>query len=305
MAESTSSRSVSERRARRAGTFACAVAAGLSVFIVPAAAFAADEVAACIKNSDTGQELRDQGKLIEARESLAVCARDVCPAQIRTACAEWLTGLGPRIPTMVIAAKDEAGHDVTDGTVMVDGKKVDGALAGKAFPLNPGPHAFRFERDGATPVDLQVVAREGEQRRLVPVTFKAAAPAGTGVGVGVGTGNGGNHAPPPDKPRGGGSGPPLVSWVLGGAGLVAVGVGAVLGITALGDRSDLKDRNCAPYCPQGDVDAIRTKFIIADITVGVGIVAVGAAVVLWLTHKTEAPVTAAVGPGGSTWSVRF
>ena len=302
MAESTSSRSVSERGARRMGAFS-AVAAGLSVFVFPAAAFAADDVAACIKNSDTGQELRDQGKLIEARESLAVCARDVCPAQIRTACAEWLTGLGPRIPTMVIAAKDEAGHDVTDGTVMVDGKKVDGALAGKAFPLNPGPHAFRFERDGATAVDLQVVAREGEQRRLVPVTFKPAAPASVGVG------NGGNHPPPPpDKPRGGGSGPPLISWVLGGAGLVAAGVGAVVGITALGDRSDLKDRNCAPYCPQGDVDAIRTKFIISDITVGVGIVAVGAAVVLWLTHKTEAPVSAAPNgarPGGSTWSVRF
>lgn len=303
MAESTSSRSVSERGALRVGAFACAVAAGLSVFVAPAAAFAADEVAACIKNSDTGQELRDQGKLIEARESLAVCARDVCPAQIRTACAEWLTGLGPRIPTMVIAAKDDAGHDVTDGTVMVDGKKVDGALAGKAFPLNPGPHAFRFERDGATPVDLQVVAREGEQRRLVPVTFKAAATSGAGVGVGVGNGN--NRPPPPDKPRGGSSGPPLASWVLGGAGLVAVGVGAVVGITALGDRSDLKDRNCAPYCPQGEVDSIRTKFIISDITVGVGIVAVGAAVVLWLTHKTEAPVAAAVGPSGSTWSVRF
>lgn len=301
MAESTSSRSVSERGALRVGAFACAVAAGLSVFVVPSAAFAADEVAACIKNSDTGQELRDQGKLIEARESLAVCARDVCPAQIRTACAEWLTGLGPRIPTMVIAAKDEAGHDVTDGTVMVDGKKVDGALAGKAFPLNPGPHAFRFERDGATPVDLQVVAREGEQRRLVPVTFKPAAPAG--VGVGVGSGN--NRPPPPDKPRSGGSGPPLVSWVLGGAGLVAVGVGAVVGITALGDRSDLKDRNCAPYCPQSDVDSIRTKFIVSDITVGVGIVAVGAAVVLWLTHKTEAPVTTAVGPSGSTWAFKF
>ncbi len=301
MAESTSSRSVSERGARRMGALAGAALAGFSVFAAPAAAFAADEVAACIKNSDTGQELRDQGKLIEARESLAVCARDVCPAQIRTACSEWLTGLGPRIPTMVIAAKDDAGHDVTDGTVMVDGKKVEGALAGKAFPLNPGPHTFRFERDGATPVDLQVVAREGEQRRLVPVTFKAATPA---LGTGSGVGNG-NHPPPPDKPRGASSGPPLVSWVLGGAGLVAVGVGAVIGITALGDRSSLKDRNCAPYCPQGDVDAIRTKFIISDITVGVGIVAVGAAVVLWLTHKTEAPVSAAVGPGGSTWAFKF
>jgi hypothetical protein len=76
--------------------------------------------------------------------------------------------------------------------------------------------------------------------------------------------------------------------------VLAFGAGLVLGVGAKADRDRLEDAPCAAtrQCPSSQVESIRTRYLIADITMGVGIVAIGVATVLWLTGKTPAPTAA-------------
>jgi hypothetical protein len=80
---------------------------------------------------------------------------------------------------------------------------------------------------------------------------------------------------------------------------VAGGVGAagVLGFVVFGamghsKQSDL-DNSCGPThtCSKSDVDSIKTKYLLADISLGVGIAGLGAGVALFILSqpKSSAP----------------
>ena len=59
---------------------------------------------------------------------------------------------GPRYPASVVpAAKDKKGRDIVDVKVSIDGKVVTETLDGKALPVDPGVHTFRFETKNAPP----------------------------------------------------------------------------------------------------------------------------------------------------------
>lgn len=238
---------------------------------------------------------------MEARDSFATCARDVCPQQIRAACTEWLSGLGSRIPTLVVAVKDTRGHDVTTGMLKVDGKPIDGAMTGSAFQVNPGKHALRVEHPGEEPVELEVVAREGEQRRLVAVTIgKPPAPTG------------GTPAPAPGGTKGS-SGPPLGTWIAGGAGIAAIGVSIGFGVSGLGNYSDF-NKCKQPTCSAAESSDLRSRaqsqLLISDIFAIAGVVGLGTGVLLWILAPSAEPakasnVTWSVGLGSASASVRF
>ncbi len=54
-------------------------------------AMAADGVGAeCARSAEKAQTLRDAAKLVEAREQLLVCARDVCPRAVTSDCLGWI-----------------------------------------------------------------------------------------------------------------------------------------------------------------------------------------------------------------------
>jgi hypothetical protein len=57
-------------------------------------------------------------------------------------------------------------------------------------------------------------------------------------------------------------------------------------------KSDVDDlQNCKPNCAESDVDSARTKLIIADISLGVGVIGVGVAAFLYFTRpKIETKV---------------
>lgn len=274
----------------------------LSVLASPRIAVAGPEdVAACIKASDQGQEQRDKGLLLEARDTFAACTREVCPAQIRASCTDWASGLAPRIPTLVLAGKDDAGHDITEGTVTLDGKKVEGALSGRAFAVNPGPRTLHVERPGSEPVTLPIVVREGEQRRIVTITLKNVGGSATPTDTGV-------SKQPTSASESGGGGPPIGPLVLGGVGLVGIGVGAVFGLMGVGDYNDLKD-GCGKTgtCSDSDISGVRTKLIVSDIAIGAGVVALGAGIVWWILHKPDKASSTGAGwvPTAHGFGYRF
>ena len=78
--------------------------------------------------------------------------------------------------------------------------------------------------------------------------------------------------------------------VVGGIGVLALGSFAIFGLGGKSDVNNLEN-TCKPHCAESDVDKARTKLIIADISLGVGIVALGVATYLILTRpKIDADV---------------
>lgn len=241
-----------------------------------------DEVQACATAYEQAQVQRRKGQLNAARKSLIHCVRDVCPAFLRQDCSQWLNEVERAVPSIVVEARDSAGQDRPDATITIDGVTVQ-LTDGKSVTLDPGPHSLHVEAPGLTPAALQIVVREGDQRRRIGVTLVR----------------------PTTRPV------PALSWVLAGAGVVAIGVGAGFGIRGLSDRAALDDRQCKPSCPSSEVDSIRTSYWVADVSLGVGAIALGAALWLYVArpHKSEAPRTERAGlslrPSAGGGSVAF
>jgi hypothetical protein len=248
-----------------------AVAAGLAASSPGAAR--ADQTDACIEASVRGQELRDQGKLLAAREQLLVCGVQSCPRVLQKECSEWLAEVEARTPSIVIGAVDAAGRDTADVKVTLDGAPFLARLDGQAQPIDPGAHRLSFEHAGSATLEQQVILREGERRRVVTVRLPPLAPPLA------------PSAPPaaPAAPAAA-AGPGRALAVVGLGGLaVASGVTfAVLGLGARGDADHLRT-TCAPACDPGDVDAVRAKQIGANVALGAGVLAAGAAAVLVFT----------------------
>jgi len=237
----------------------------------------ADERADCASAADQAQQLRDEGKYRRAREQLLVCARDVCPAPIKRDCLDWLSQMDSVAPTVVLGAK-EGTRDLIDVRVSVDGQPLTEKLDGKPVPMDLGQHTFKFEYQGQVKEETVVVGA-GQKGRNIAVVFGAAAPPPGPV------------APPP-PPHGDNSLVP--AFIVGGIGVVGLVSFAIFGISGKSDVSDLRDgpNKCAPNCPESEVDSARTKLIVADISLGIGVVALAVATYMILTRpKIDAEAT--------------
>jgi len=62
----------------------------------------------------------------------------------------------------------------------------------------------------------------------------------------------------------------LVGWVV-----IGVAGFAVFGALGRGEESDLK-QDCAPQCSDQQVSSVRTKYLVGDISLGVGVLALAA-----------------------------
>jgi len=90
----------------------------------------------------------------------------------------------------------------------------------------------------------------------------------------------------------GGGGPSAFAYVLGGVGLLGVGAGALLTYWGKTDNDALAQ--CAPNCLSSSVDHVRTMYLAADVSFGVGAVLLGAATWMFATsHSGERPIPAA------------
>lgn len=230
--------------------------------------------AQCADQAERGQELRDKGQLVAARELFISCAQQDCPTPVRASCNEWLGDLDRRLPSLVVSAKDAAGRDVTGVKVTLDGAPVPDSVTSAAVRVDPGVHVIRCAREGLGPTEDRVVLREGEGIRVLTVTLRSPAPEPPAPG------------PVPQPPR---RTSPWV-YVLGATSLVGFGVFGGFAWSGAA-RYDELEGSCAPRCPAGDIDGVRTRFLIADVGLVVGAVSLGAAALIF-----------ALGPPGSSRS---
>ena len=230
----------------------------------------ADDKQQCVAASEKAQQLRNAGRLTEAREQLVQCGRNECPKLVQEDCTEWMREVLAILPTVVPGAKDRSGRDLVDVTVSLDGKVVTSTLDGKAIAVDPGVHTFRFEVKQAPAVEEQVVIRQGEKNRILTVTI-------------------GEHETPVDmkpareKPAETAGSPAIAAYVTGGIGLVALGVAGYLALDANADARELR-KTCAPSCEQSQVDDIENRQLVAGVTAALGGAAIVAGVILFFTH---------------------
>jgi hypothetical protein len=247
----------------------------------------------CIAAATDGQTLRGDGKLLEARERIRMCARDVCPGIVKSHCARWLGELDERIPSIVVRAQDEAGGDVLDAHLAIDGNAAK--LDGHPVELDPGDHVVAVDTGSGVHAEGRVLLVEGEKSRVlvlqVPVpsgheTVRTVAPGVSPLPV----------APAPaDRiaapPRRGSFTVPVGSWVLGGVAVAAAGGAVFFGTQAQSEIDSLKrppPQGCAPFCTASQTAPGRTDALLMYVSLGIGGAALGGSV-LWALLANSGP----------------
>ncbi len=230
---------------------------------------------ACSSAYEQAQYARRDRRLRAARAQSLICAQQACGAAAEADCAQWLREIDAAMPTVVFAARDQAGVDLTRVVVSVDGEKLTDTLDGGAIPVDPGAHAFRFEAGGQS-VDKTVTINEGEKSRVVSVVISqpGVAPAGTqtrGVSEQAEVTTRGSVAP---------------GLIVGGVGLGLVASSIIVGAIAKSDLDTLR-ATCAPSCAQSSLDAVQTKAVISDVLLVAGIVGFGAGALMIVFRPTH------------------
>lgn len=262
-------------RSRGAALLAASV-----VYGVTTSAARADEKQVCLHAFDSAQQLRIDGKLRAAREQLATCARTECPPLVRQDCGRWLNEVMGSLPSVVFGARDAGGRDLLAVRVAIDGALVSETLDGKPVLVDPGVHKFRFETPGSSAVEKQVLIRAGEKSRVLAIDFSP--------GPVVSPRSSARVDPVPSKPVAVTPSPPIPAYVVGGVGVLALGAALFFDLNGHADASALR-ATCAPSCAQSDADRVQVKYIVAGASLGIGIVALGVATYLFLSHSADAP----------------
>jgi hypothetical protein len=272
-------------RARRlAGALAACAMSAAGAFGTVAQAQSSD---ACFDAPVEGQKLQRAGKLTAARALFETCSRNTCPAEIVEDCTRWARGVDESLPSVVVAVRDARGRDVVDAFVSVDGAPAV-PVSARAMDLDPGAHRFVFRRTSSETIERQVVLREGEKNRELAVAFAGA--------------DGAAAAPPSATSDPAGAAPPPAFWIAGGIGVAAMASFAAFGALGVGERSS---DDCGNGCPASQKNSVDTKLRIADVSLGVGVVALGVATWVYLSRShVEAQRTSSVAPAREASSTR-
>jgi hypothetical protein len=263
----------------------------LCVSLVASPARAADPTKQeCVEANDAAQDLRQSGKLRQAREKLAVCAATSCPGVVRDDCTQRLAEVDSAMPHIVFSARDPAGNDIVDVKVTIDGAPLVDRLDGSSVKVDPGPHVFVFTWQGHVAVTKRLVLAEHDQARREVVVFK---------GVETPHVESASPATAPAAAGAGGSGidRKTIAFVVGGAGVAGVVVGSIFGAVASSKWSAAKNdcgAGCGPTAPaQGEKNTASSDATISTVAFVVGGALAAGGVALYLT----APAGSSRGTG--------
>lgn len=241
------------------------------IWLTPAAAWAQGSgIAACIEAHSHGQSERNAGRLLSAKEDFVNCSSSSCPSEIRNECIGFLAQVEQSQASIVFAAVDADGRDASAVQVKVDDQLVLEKLSGLATPLDPGSHRIVYVWPDGFEQEYSLVVAQGEKNRRVELRREAEKKV--------------EVAPPPPKalpPRR----TPTAAYVLGGVGVVALG--SFVAFAVAGKSAESAMDGCKPYCEQSQADKMRLRYLLADISLGVSVVALGAGGYLYFSAKRE------------------
>jgi hypothetical protein len=237
-----------------------------------------DKPLTCARAYESAQEEKTAGRLKAAIEHLKSCIAPSCATFIREDCLRWMDQTEGALPTVVFSVRED-GKDMTNVEVLCDDVPLVGTLDGKALPVDPGLHDFTFNVPRLPPLARQVLIREGERNRIINVEFSRPAAAPPAPLLNTKT-----TLPTELRPRSGAHALPYS--------LASVGVLGVAGFTAfalLGSRQQGElERTCSPFCQSSQTDSVKTKYLVADTCLGVGLISLGIATFLLVRSHGEA-----------------
>ena len=213
---------------------------------------------------------------------LALREADAVGGDFGVEVGQKVEALRARIPKIVI----ERGPGAEAAIVELDGVALGTASIGVELPVDPGPHAITARAPGFSPFETTVNAAEGTKASVkVELTRLPApdpAPAPTAV------------PSPPEAPRRS----RVLPYALGAGGAASLLASGIFLILQNGKVSELEEV-CGPnnnQCPESSrstYDSAKTYNTLSRISLGVGLVAVGAAVTLIVTEPKPKPASAA------------
>jgi hypothetical protein len=259
-------------------SLALVLAVPLLIALAPASAAA--DAKTCVASHASAQREVKAGRLKQAAQLFTACGSDnTCPEQLRAECSELLDKVKTTVPSVIFSAVDGKGADVSNVKVYIDDALLVDGLDGRAVELDPGKYHFRFVLPDNSELSVDALVREGEKNRLIGVRAAEekqaplGAPAALAQPVAV-------EAPPKPLEKK----TPVAAWVATGVAVVGFGTFGTFAILGSSDKKKLDD--CAPNCPESEQsrhDSLKTKYLIADIGLGVGAVSAIVAGVLFLT----------------------
>jgi hypothetical protein len=235
----------------------------------------------CIDAHSRGQDLRERGALVRAKQTFMTCAQSTCPALVQGDCARLGEELAHLVPTVTFGARDKNANDLPATSVFVDDVLFASRLDdGKTYEVDPGRHTVRYVHEG-TESTLHVIVNQGEKGRLFVARF-----------VDVDT----QHANAEPLPLGelwppsGRSKLPLLVAGLGAAAAVTGGVLFGVGVGNVPSSCSVGTRECA--APIGDPSLAKAHEGMALANVGLavggaGLVALATGLVWYFVQPLE------------------
>lgn len=245
----------------------------------------AEQAATCAASFEQSQVLRKNSQLRAARAELLKCAQLQCREAIRNQCSAWLEDAEKATPSLIIEATID-GEERTDLQVAVDGTPAEEWSPTKALEIDPGEHLLRVTAPNFPPAEKRIIMREGDKRRVFSFSFGAAKPPVTVAPPAPSP----ERAPPPvamHRPV------PAITYVLAGTALVGGGVFAALASKAKQQEKQLRT-DCSPSCTDDQVDDLKSRYLMANVALGVGGAAAVGALITFLVRPSvpvhESPV---------------
>jgi hypothetical protein len=278
-----------------------------------------------VASYEKAQELRDAWKLRGSKAALLACARPACGKFIYRECTKSLAQLESDIPSVVLSAQNDVGEPVVDVEVTMDGEPLVSRLDGRAVAVDPGVHQFGFRTQGGAVDLVRMPIAQGERNRTLLADLKTPVPRVKPAKETVASARLGNKAaeageeskpaqaktpvapaepalgplapkiapaealpitrvaldPVPADKSGGSS---IAPYLVGGIGVAGLAGFGLLYSIARNDNKSLT--RCWPNCPVSQVNETRRMYIAADVSLGVGIAALGTAA-LWLYFDSK------------------
>ena len=266
---------------------------------------------ACNDAFAKAKEAAQDDHLKAANEWFALCAEATCAPALRKKCTAVHGRIAALMPSVVPKVTDPTG-DNTDAEVKMDGEVLTSNLDGTPIVIDPGEHEFTFSRDGEVFAKRRVSIEKGQRRQIVSATFQppkieqqadpgptrvveerppVRAPRKVPTAVAVTEKESieeeaaptlvrRERRPAPRAEAEAETGAPTSAYILGGVGLLGVGGYFTLNLKGSAEN-DALTAFCKPNCKPESVRKVRNIYLMADVSLGIGLAALAASTYLF------------------------
>lgn len=188
--------------------------------------------------------------------------------------------LESRVPRLVVVARAK------DQVLTLDGERIADGSLDVPMPLDPGEHVLQASAAGKkTWTQIVTLVPDAERVTVVVPELDDLAPPAPPIAV----------APPVAVDAGPTDGPTKIpprtlGYVVGGIGLASIATGAYLGVLMVQRKSSAETGCVGRFCTQEALDRFdeaRTQGVLSTVLVGVGVAAVAAGVVLFVSSPSS------------------